>query len=142
MKLLTAFIIAAFLSVPAFAQVGCATTGAIVVCDRPTEVTFSKSKHTKLALIPTTWTRVTDKESFISMVSLHIPTGSGIVVSLRDEQTGQQMNILPDINTIPNNVHLIRWSQDDKLGIWCINGFSIKASATGASFYSVFRVRP
>lgn len=117
------------------------STDPIPNCTRPSTAYFSKNLQIKPTAVPTTWTQVTSKESYVSLLHVSIPTGSGIVVSVRDGQ-GSPISLVPDIVTAVNQIYLIRWSIDTDLGYWALGGFSIKATAAGATFFTTFRQRP
>ena len=107
----------------AHAQGPVCNSAAIPICSAPP---LPGANYTKAGAIPTTATRVTVGDAYISQIVLS-GGATGVTVTITD---GNGIIVLNAVSLAANSTYVISFPE----GYWCQGGFSIFANAAGSSF--------
>jgi hypothetical protein len=86
--------------------------------------------------IPTSQTTIAGADVFLKSVVLSNPTGSAITVTLADKQ-GTPVSLLGAVSVAANTTYVMTFPANAYY--WCPGGFTIQASASGATFYAAWQ---
>jgi hypothetical protein len=84
--------------------------------------------------VPTSTTVVATVDAYIVGLTISVPTGSTITVTVADGQ-GSPIPLIPATPLVGPVTYVV----NIPFGYWCPSGFTVLASGAGATYYAVWR---
>jgi hypothetical protein len=137
-KLLLIAALAAFTIIAAFAQNSVATcnNASIPVCGMGAP---QSRVQVKPQAVPTSTTAIATVDAYLRMITISNPTAGAITFTLADRQ-GSPISALGAVSIGANTTYIVIWAkEEDEMGYWCPNGFTLTSSGSGLTWYGAWR---